>query len=84
MDYENMEQNEEMIEDLAVAGEIDLAVGADELDDAGDAADVAAVAAVAGASDLTRAVDAEVVADRLASLSDLVGAAGINDISRGR
>ena len=81
MEIEEME--EIVTEELAVDGEIDMAIGADELDDARDVAAVGVVAAAAAASDLTRAVDAEVVAERLATLSDLVGAAGINDISEG-
>jgi hypothetical protein len=38
---------------------------------------------MASASDITRAVDAEVVADRLAKLSDVVAAAGVNDLGQG-
>ena len=81
MEIEEME--EIVTEELAVDGELDMAIGADELDDARDVAAVGVVAAAAAASDLTRAVDAEVVADRLATLSDLVGVAGVNDISEG-
>ena len=80
---EDMTLNEEVIEDLTVAGVVDTAIGADELDAAGDAASMAMAATAAAASDLTRAVDAEVVADRLGALSEMVGDAGITDISQG-
>jgi hypothetical protein len=46
-----------------------MEIAAAELVEARDAAAVTVAAAAAGASDLTQAVDAEVVADRLASLS---------------
>ena len=38
---------------------------------------------MAAASDLTRAVDAEVVADRLGVLANVVGEAGVTDIAEG-
>jgi hypothetical protein len=70
-------------DDLAEAGMVDAAIGAEELDEAADAAAFARGATAAAASDLTRSVDAGVVADRLGALSDMVGTAGINDISQG-
>lgn len=45
--------------------------------------EAAAAQAKMAASDLTRAVDAEVIADRLATLSAIVGVAGINDVEQG-
>ena len=51
-----IEELEEVVtEELAVDGELDMAIGADELDDARDVAAVGVVAAAAAASDLTRA-----------------------------
>ena len=52
--------------ETAAEGLEDLADAADTLEAAEDVADVAKVAGAAGVSDLTRAMDAEVVADRLA------------------
>ena len=50
----------------------------------GAAADIAAAgreSLAEGASDLTRAVDAEIVAGRLADLSGVVAAAGVQDVN---
>ena len=67
------EQAEEM-EVAAMAtgieGAMDMSEGADTLDLAGDVAAAGAAELAEGASDLTRAVDMEVVADRVAQLSN--------------
>jgi hypothetical protein len=66
-----------------VAGATDVAKGEKNLKQARGAARVGTVAVAAAASDLTRAVDAEVVADRLSTLSDIVGTAGVVDMAEG-
>jgi hypothetical protein len=73
-------QQRAIVEATAAA---DLAVGAESLDAARTEVRIAAAAGAASASDLTRAVDAEVVAGRLSTLSGVVAAAGINDIGQG-
>ena len=83
---EESTQNEELAaaaDDLAEAGMLDAAIGAEELDEAADAAAFAVGATAAAASDLTRSVDAGIVAERLSTLSEMVGVAGINDVSQG-
>jgi len=57
--------------------------GTEELDLAGDLASYGMTEAAAGASDITRAVDAAVVADRVQQISDIVGAAGVVDVAEG-
>jgi len=79
-------QSEELAaaaDDLAEAGMLDTAIGTEELDEAADAAAFAVGATAAAASDLTRSLDAGIVADRLSTLSEMVGVAGINDVSQG-
>ena len=70
-------------EQLAEQGVVDMAIGADDLEYAHELADTATAEAMMAASDLTRAVDAEIVADRLSRLSAVVAAAGVNDIGQG-
>jgi len=62
--------------DTALEGMLDMADAADALEAAGDLDAAAKIAGAAGVSDLTRAVDTEVVADRIAQLSKVVSAAG--------
>ena len=69
--------------DTALDGLDEVDAGLDALEIAGDVAAVAGAEAMAAASDLTRAVDAEVVADRLGTLADVVGAAGVTDVAEG-
>ena len=52
--------------DTALEGMVDMAEAAEALDVASDLDAAAKVAGAAGVSDLTRAVDTEVVADRIA------------------
>ncbi len=81
---EDIVQNGDLeVEELAGQGLTDMAIGDAELRTARDWSTESTVAAAAGASDLTRAVDAEVVADRLAALSEVVGEASIDDILEG-
>ena len=68
---------------LALEGSELESAGIQTLQDAGDVMRVGAVATAVAASDLTRAVDAAVVADRLSTLSGIVETAGIDDISQG-
>ena len=78
-------------EELEIAGTMAEIEGADEMAEgvadlqvakAAGAIGVAEVAA--GASDLTRAADAALVAERVQELSEIVGEAGIVDVSRRR
>ena len=67
----------------AVAGEMEVLEGAEKLDEAADMAATGAVLMGKGASDLTRAEDAKLMAGRMAVLSEVVGAAGVTDIEQG-
>ena len=69
--------------DLGEAGSEDMNAGADDIAYAQGLADRATGEAMLAASDLTRAVDANIVADRLSKLSEVVATAGINDIGQG-
>lgn len=62
---------------------VDMMASGDALDMADELQDEAMVDAMSAASDLTRAVDAEVIADRLATLSGVVANAGVNDVEQG-
>ncbi|MCB0254596.1 MAG: hypothetical protein KDI55_12810, partial [Anaerolineae bacterium] len=62
-----------------IEGEMDVEEGLEELELAGDVADVGVAAAMAAASDLTRAEDLEIVAERMARLGNVVAAAGALD-----
>ncbi|RIK20084.1 MAG: hypothetical protein DCC51_07965 [Anaerolineae bacterium] len=68
---------------LALEGSEMENAGITTLREAGDVLTIGTAAVAAGASDLTRAVDAAVVADRLSTLSEIVETAGIDDISQG-
>lgn len=68
---------------LALEGSEREQAGIETLQAAGDVARLGTAAVAAGASDLTRAVDSAVVADRLSTLSDVVETAGITDMSQG-
>ena len=56
-------------------GAAEVAEGLETLELAADMAAVSAAELAAGASDLTRATDLEIVADRVAGLSEVVAAA---------
>jgi len=66
-----------------VAGAMQAAEGLEDLEVARAAGGIGVAAVAAGASDLTRAADAAVVAEKVQQLSDLVGAAGIVDVAEG-
>ena len=61
---------EEAIEAVAEEGVADVVEGLDTIDAAADVGMASRAALAAGASDVTRGVDAQVVADRAAVLSD--------------
>lgn len=69
--------------DTAVEGAATMAQGFDALGAAAVANGLSAEGLALGASDLTRAADAAVVAERLGALSDVVGNAGVVDITEG-
>ena len=80
----------EKAEELEVAAIVTSVEGAQlvsqgeaELRAAGEVAAVGAAELAKGASDLTRAVDAEIVADRMARLSKAVEVAGVVDVAEG-
>ena len=80
----------ELGEDLEIAGDVvategamEMLDGADDLDIARDAAAIGVAEVAAAASDLTRAVDAEIVAERVQHLSEVVGEAGVVDVAEG-
>src|SRR5512136_176076 len=77
-------------EELEVVGEMAEVEGADEVIEGGENLEVAKVAGMiavqqtaAASSDLTRAADAALVADRVKDLSEIVAAAGVTDVSEG-
>jgi hypothetical protein len=76
-------ETEAAAQDAAVEGATTVAEGLDELDAAAIVDGVSAEELALGVSDLTRAVDAAVVADRLSTLSDVMGSAGVVDIAEG-
>src|SRR5512138_3557600 len=67
----------------AVAGEGAVLDGAQRLEEAADLAGASAVVMSKGASDLTRAEDTQLMANRMAVVSEVVGAAGAADIAQG-
>ena len=67
----------------AIAGQMEVMDGAELMQEAGDMARTSAALGMAGASDLTRAVDEKIVAERLGVLSDVVAGAGIVDVAEG-
>ena len=64
-------------------GALQVADGAQQLEAAQEVADLGAVELAAGASNLTRAVDAGIVAERMARLSETVAVAGVVDVAEG-
>ncbi len=74
---------ETVVDDFADEAVEEMMADADALELADDMRDEATADAMMAASDLTRAVDAEVIADRLATLSDVVANAGVNDVEQG-
>ena len=74
---------EQLAVEAAVAGEKHAMRGAERLDAAGELSAVGNVLTAQGASDITRAVDAKIVSDRLGVISEAVGVAGVVDIAEG-
>ena len=77
-------------EELEVAGTVaefegaaGMVAGAQDLKVAKTAGAVGVAEVAAGASDLTRATDAALAAERMQQLSDIVGAAGVVDVAQG-
>src|SRR6186997_933127 len=68
---------------LADKGLDDAVAGVETMRAARDTASIAVEEAVIGTAELTRGMDAMLVADRLTSLSEVVSAAGANDINQG-
>lgn len=66
-----------------IEGEIAVEEGIETLELAGDVAQVGVAAAMAASSDLTRAQDLEIVAERMARLSGVVAVAGALDYAQG-
>ena len=64
-----------------IAGMAEVADGLDELAVAQQAVRLGVAEVAAGSSDLTRAADAAIVAERMQDLSEIVGAAGVTDVS---
>jgi hypothetical protein len=64
-------------------GENQMIEGAQDLEVARTAVKIGVAEVAAGSSDLTRAADAAIVADRMQELSEIVGAAGIVDVEEG-
>ena len=67
----------------AVEGAAGMVAGAQDLKVAKTAGAVGVAEVAAGASDLTRATDAALAAERMQQLSDIVGAAGVVDVAEG-
>ena len=63
-------------------GEEQIENGIEALEDAQDIAALAAAELASGASNPTRAADLEFVAERVATLSQVVGTAGAADVTR--
>src|SRR5512141_2617127 len=77
-------------EELEVVGEVAEMEGAEEMVEGAENLEVAKVAGMiavqqtaAASSDLTRAADAAIVAERVKDLSAIVGAAGVVDVEEG-
>ena len=66
-----------------VDGALKVVEGVENLEVAKVAGRIAVSHVAAGSSDLTRAADAAVMAERVQELSDLVGAAGVVDVEEG-
>ena len=66
-----------------VDGALKVVEGVENLEVAKVAGRIAVSQVAAGSSDLTRAADAAVMAERVQELSDLVGAAGVVDVEEG-
>jgi len=74
----------EMVGAMAeVDGALKVADGAENLEVAQVAGRIAVSQVAAGSSDLTRAADAAIVAERVQELSEIVGAAGVVDVEEG-
>jgi hypothetical protein len=67
----------------AITGEQEVLHGTGHLKEAGDMQAIGTAFIAKGASDLTRAVDENVVSQRMAVLSDVVATAGVVDIAEG-
>ena len=66
-----------------VAGAVEMAEGLENLEVAQTAVRIGVSQVAAASSDLTRAADAALAADRVQELSEIVGAAGVVDIEEG-
>jgi hypothetical protein len=74
----------EAVGDLVeVEGAIEMAEGAENLEAAKVVASIAVQQTAAASSDLTRAADAALVAERVGELSEIVGEAGVVDVEEG-
>jgi hypothetical protein len=67
----------------ALVGQQEVMDGAQRMQDAADLAKTSTVLAMSGAKDVTRAEDAQIIADRLDVLSDAVAVAGVVDVAEG-
>lgn len=67
----------------AIAGQEEAIIGAKRIQAAGDMAHDSSVMIARGASDVTQAMDAQIMSERMAILSDAVGVAGVVDIAEG-
>jgi hypothetical protein len=74
---------EQVASAAAIAGEKEALHGAELLEEAEALAAAGAVSLAQGASDLTRAQDEQLMSERMAVLSDVVGVAGVVDIAEG-
>ena len=77
------DQMEQAAVQAAIAGQAEVIHGAERMQTAGQMSDDGTTLLVMGASDVTRAVDAQIVAERLEVLSDAVTVAGIVDVAEG-
>jgi hypothetical protein len=67
----------------AIAGQMEAAHGVQQMQAAGQMSDDGTTMVAMGASEVTRAIDASVVSERLEVLSDAVAGAGIMDVAEG-
>jgi len=68
---------------MGLGGAVQVVEGANDLKAAGELADFSSAELASGASHLTRAVDAQIVAERMATLSGAVAEAGVVDMAQG-
>jgi len=80
---ETADEMEKAAVTAAIAGQQEAIVGAKRIQAAGDMVHDSAVMIARGASDVTQAVDEQVMSERMAVLSEVVGVAGVVDIAEG-